>query len=84
MLRTSCNEQHSCAGSAVFPVGSLAGVLVVLHFAPAMSHRHAENVMQIAAFLPWFRIGSALLANFSARDLQLRGHPGKNFFLPYV
>ena len=58
MLRTSCYQQYSCFGSAMVPVGSVAGVLVVLHLAPALSHLHAENVMQIAAFLPWFRIGS--------------------------
>ena len=43
MLRTSCNEQHSCAGSALVPVGSRAGVLVILSFARAMSVLHAEN-----------------------------------------
>jgi hypothetical protein len=58
MPRASCNEQSSCLGSATVPLGSVAGVLLILHSAPAMSHRHAENVMQIAAFLRWFRIGS--------------------------
>jgi hypothetical protein len=43
MLRTSCNEQHSCAGSALLPVGSGAGMLVILHLALAMSVLHAEN-----------------------------------------
>ena len=52
MLRTSCNEQHSCAGSALVPVGS---VLVILSFARAMSVLHAENdsvMSSIPALVP--------------------------------